>query len=395
MAAKSSNSRDKRACHWACRYGRSEVVALLLGFHRRCGGPQLRRRRTMQRLMTRQMLSYATLIMAQALTLQDVEEAVQQGNASLVVSGLAQTGTAVLDIGGVKDSWFVTACANGHTDVTAVLLDLKGARRVNVHAGYYEALHRACCNGHTAIVKLLTGLTGDRWIDVFVDCEHGFTGACQAGHIGVVQALLDARPTCMCIPESLHGGFLLACSSGRTTILTLMLGMRGAWAINVHAQNGRALVQACCGGCADTVALLLQLQGDRRVNVHRNESEGFRAACVFQWPHRSHVDTVKLFLGLGGDRAIDVSAVSAWVFQRKHVRPSVLALLLAYRGLTGAPAVATLRRGGEWGYIVEKERWRALAARPRWLAAARRSAAMAARAVRRRRSCGAGAQCSG
>jgi ankyrin repeat protein len=105
-----------------------------------------------------------------------------------------------------------------------------------------------------------------------------------------------------------------------------------------------------------------------------------------------HADIVQLLLGLVGERAINVHAENEdafhWACERGHVE--VIKQLLCHRSTGGAPAAATLRRGGEWGYVVrqldaEKKEWCALGERPGWLAAVRRSGAMAARAVRRQR----------
>jgi ankyrin repeat protein len=148
--------------------------------------------------------------------------------------------------------------------------------------------------------------------------------------------------------------------------------------------------EAVIAGDAAAVAAGLEQGGEAALAISVKD-EWFLAACV-----GGHIQVVALLLGLGGDRAIDVHTWDEWAFRRAcwHGRSEVVALLLSHRSVNGGAAAKTARQDGEWGYVV-KEKWHALAERPRWLAAVRRAGAMAARAARRRRSCGAGAQCSG
>jgi hypothetical protein len=68
-----------------------------------------------------------------ALTLEDVDKAVREGNTAAVTAGLAQGGGAALAIGDVKEDWFIAACRRGYTEVVQLLLGLSGARAIDVH----------------------------------------------------------------------------------------------------------------------------------------------------------------------------------------------------------------------------------------------------------------------
>jgi hypothetical protein len=211
---------------------------------------------------------------------------------------------------------------------------------------------RACGYGHTKVVTLLLSLNGERAVTVHAKSLYC---ACEGGHVEVIK---------------------------------LLLGLTGERAINVHAENEAAFCWACRGGHSEVVALLLGLTGERAVNVHAGNEWAFRCACS-----HGRIEVIKLLLGLGGARAIDVrtqNAVFRWAC--RYGRTETVTLLLSRRNCGGAPAVKTLRQGGEWGYRVKQQdalekQWHALAEQPRWLAAARRAGAMAARATRRCRRC--------
>ena len=186
--------------------------------------------------------------------------------------------------------------------------------------------------------------------------------------------------------------FVLACRRGHANIVNFMVGLKNERAVDVRADNEFAFRVACTRGHTKVVALLLGLTGARAIDVHAGNEEAFRMACI-----QRQTGAVRLLLRLCGRRTIDVHADSNRAVRHACAwgDADTMTLLLAHRKVNGAPVAATLRQRRMWGYANDAGRHHALAERPVWLAAVRRCGAMAARAVRRRRSQAAGAQYSG
>ena len=125
------------------------------------------------------------------------------------------------------------------------LINLRGARRVDVRAQNNKLFVNACKTAPLRCVELLLRLEGDRSVDVHARNGQGFVNACQ-------------RPD----------GFGVA---------KMLLDLTGHRRIDVHAQDDRAFVTACRYGRADVVELLLSLDGDRTITFDSNDA--FVEAC--------------------------------------------------------------------------------------------------------------------
>ena len=84
------------------------------------------------------------------------------------------------------------ACANGHSEVAALLL-ARGASHIANHAGN-TPLHWACLNGHAGVadVLLASGRPGE--VDVYAMNRQGksaFTVAISAGHEALARSMLQ------------------------------------------------------------------------------------------------------------------------------------------------------------------------------------------------------------
>ena len=186
--------------------------------------------------------------------------------------------------------------------------------------------------------------------------------AVKVGDTAVVEAgLVQGGGALLNIEDVKEDWFIAACDGGHMEVAQLLLQLKGERAVNVHAWNETAFWCACKRGRAKVVRLLLGLSGGQRVHVHAGNEVSFRHACL-----KGCIDVVVLLLGLGGDRAVNVRKWNGWAFRPacENGQLDVVALLLAHRSAGGAPAAAkTLRRGGEWGYVV-KDDWRVLEERP-------------------------------
>jgi len=91
------------------------------------------------------------------------------------------------------DRAFVLAAAWNRTRLMDELLQLDGARRIDVHTSNASALMHACASGAPDAVRALLSLTGDRRIDTHVDSDAAFRAACESRHprsLETVHALL-------------------------------------------------------------------------------------------------------------------------------------------------------------------------------------------------------------
>jgi len=88
---------------------------------------------------------------------------------------------------------FLAACQADSAECMCALLELSGARRVDVHDDDEIALRWSAEMGHAAAVGVLLALTGDRAVHVNADACEALHSACSYGRADVVRLLLK-RP---------------------------------------------------------------------------------------------------------------------------------------------------------------------------------------------------------
>ncbi|MCK0197425.1 ankyrin repeat domain-containing protein [Ancylobacter sp. 6x-1] len=190
--------------------------------------------------------------------------------------------SAKVNQGMTVDGWtaLMAACAAGHTDTAALLLDRGGKVNQGATDDGRTALMGACQGGHTETAALLLnrggevnqGMTDTGWTALM--------GACTRDHTKTAELLLDrGAKVNQSTTDDGRTALMVACAGGHTETAALLLH-RDAEVNQGTTDNGwTALMAACEAGRTETAALLLNWGADPDIASADNGLTALIMAC--------------------------------------------------------------------------------------------------------------------